>query len=105
MAGDRNQPARQRSDDAFDALYGAIVHCEIAPGAMVSEAELAARFKLKRPATRVALVRLSVMGPLSPVRRRGYEIKPIRLRDFVFKSKAARIGLLGNRFGQTHVGW
>lgn len=73
-------PERQ-SDEAFEALHHAILRCELLPGATVSEAELAERFGLRRAATRAALDRLSVMGLLRPVRRRGYVVKPITLRD------------------------
>ncbi|KAB2876176.1 MAG: GntR family transcriptional regulator [Burkholderiaceae bacterium] len=74
------RPGRQ-SDDAFDILRQAILRCELTPGALVSEAELAARFHLRRAATRVALERLSMFRLLRPVPRRGYVVKPITLRD------------------------
>jgi DNA-binding GntR family transcriptional regulator len=75
-------PSRERdSDHAHQRLHRAIVRCELAPGDLVSEADLAARFGLKRAATRSALDRLSVTGLLRPLRRRGYLVKPITLRD------------------------
>jgi len=70
-----------QSDQAFETLYRKVVRCEIAPGITVSEAELAKRFDLNRAAARSAVDRLSVMGFLRPVRRRGYVVKPITLRD------------------------
>src|SRR5205085_7864578 len=75
------RPAGRQSDDAYDAIRRAILRCELMPGTTVSEAELAASFGFKRAATRAALDRLSVMGLLRPVRRRGYIVKPITLRD------------------------
>lgn len=75
------RPAKRQSDQAFEALYRALVQCEFMPGTTVSEAELAGRFDLKRAAARSAVDRLSVMGLLRPVRRRGYVVKPITLRD------------------------
>jgi DNA-binding GntR family transcriptional regulator len=72
---------KRQSDEAFEAIYYAIVRCELMPGATVSEAELAAKFQLKRAAAKAAVDRLSVMGLLRPVRRRGYVVKPITLRD------------------------
>ena len=75
------RPAKRQSDQAFEALYRALVRCELMPGTTVSEAELAGRFYLKRAAARSAVDRLSVMGLLRPVRRRGYVVKPITLRD------------------------
>ncbi|MBW7925273.1 MAG: GntR family transcriptional regulator [Burkholderiaceae bacterium] len=77
---ERARPRRQ-SDDAFEALRQAILRCEIVPGALVSESDLATRFSLRRAATRVALERLSMIGLLRPLPRRGYVVKPITLRD------------------------
>jgi DNA-binding GntR family transcriptional regulator len=75
-----SRPGRQ-SDDAFDVIRQAILRCEVMPGGLVSEAELASHFELRRAATRVALERLSMMGLLRPLPRRGYVVKPITLRD------------------------
>lgn len=73
--------AKRQSDQAFETLYRAVLRCELTPGTTVSEAELAERFHLKRAAARAAVDRLSVMGMLRPVRRRGYVVKPVTLRD------------------------
>ena len=75
------RPVRRQSDEAYDAIRRAILRCELMPGATVSEAELADRFGFKRAAARAAVDRLSVTGLLRPVRRRGYVVKPITLRD------------------------
>jgi len=79
-AGKAPQSSRQ-SDHAFEVLYRAIVRCEFLPGAMVPEAQLAERFGLTRASTRAAVDRLAVLGMLRPVRRQGYIVKPITLRD------------------------
>lgn len=79
-AGKMPQSNRQ-SDHAFEVLYRAIVRCEFLPGAMVPEAQLAERFGLTRASTRAAVDRLAVLGMLRPVRRQGYIVKPITLRD------------------------
>lgn len=71
----------RQSDQAFEQIRRAIVRCELMPGETIAEADLASRFSLKRAATRAAVDRLSVMGLLQPVRRRGYRVKPITLRD------------------------
>jgi DNA-binding GntR family transcriptional regulator len=73
--------AKRQSDQAFELLYRALVRCELLPGTTVSEADLAKRFELNRAAARSAVDRLSVMGLLRPIRRRGYVVKPITLRD------------------------
>ena len=72
---------RRQSDGAYEAISRAIVRCDLAPGVIVSEAELAARFNLRTAAARAAVDRLSVVGLLRPIHRRGYVVKPITLRD------------------------
>jgi DNA-binding GntR family transcriptional regulator len=82
--GELSGPAstqRRQSDEAYAAISRAIVRCDLAPGVIVSEAELATRFNLKTAATRAAVDRLSVVGLLRPIHRRGYVVKPITLRD------------------------
>ena len=72
---------RRKSDEAYEVISRAIVRCDLVPGVIVSEAELAARLNLKTAATRAAVDRLSVVGLLRPIHRRGYVVKPITLRD------------------------
>jgi DNA-binding GntR family transcriptional regulator len=72
--------ARQ-SDAAVEVIRRAIIRCELLPGAIISEAELEQRFGLKRAATRAALERLAMQELLRPRLRRGYEVRPITLRD------------------------
>jgi DNA-binding GntR family transcriptional regulator len=74
-------PGLRQSDAAFEAIRRAVVRCELTPGAIVSEAEIETRFSLKRAATRSALERLSAQGLVRPLHRRGYEVRPITLRD------------------------
>ena len=71
----------RQSDYAWEAIRRAIACCELMPGTTVSESELEKRFGLKRAATRTALERLAVHGLVRPLHRRGYQIKPITLRD------------------------
>ena len=71
----------QQGAVAFEMLRADIVSCRIAPGANVSEAELAARYGLGKAAIRRALIRLSERGWVRALSRRGYAVKPIALRD------------------------
>ena len=71
----------QQGAIAFEMLRADIVSCRIAPGSSVSEAELAARYRLGKAAIRRALVRLSERGWVQALPRRGYLVKPITLRD------------------------
>lgn len=71
----------RQSDFAFEAIYQAIVRCEIMPGAVISEIELSNKFGVGRAAARAAVDRLTLVGLLHPIRRQGYRVKPITLRD------------------------
>lgn len=71
----------RQSDKAFDAIRKAIIRCEIMPGSIVTEAELATQFDVGRAAARAAVDRLSLLGLLQPIRRQGYRAKPVTLRD------------------------
>lgn len=75
------QPGLRQSDIAFDAIHKAIVRCELMPGSIVTEVDLASQFNVGRAAARAAVDRLSLIGLLQPVRRQGYRVKPITLRD------------------------
>jgi DNA-binding GntR family transcriptional regulator len=77
----RGRGADRQSDEALDAVRRAILRCELRPGELVSETDLMSRFGLRRAATRSALDRLSVIGLLRSLPRRGYVVKPITLRD------------------------
>ena len=73
--------ADRQSDEALDAVQRAVLRCELRPGELVSEADVMSRFGLRRAATRSALDRLSVVGLLRSLPRRGFVVKPITLRD------------------------
>jgi len=75
------QTGLRQSDIAFDAIHKAIVRCELMPGSTVTEVDLANQFNVGRAAARAAVDRLSLIGLLQPVRRLGYRVKPITLRD------------------------
>ncbi|MGE0745157.1 MAG: GntR family transcriptional regulator [Rhodospirillales bacterium] len=81
--GEAARPARPPllTDQAYDLIRRDIIHCELAPGSEVTEAELALRLGLGKGPVRAALGRLCQEGLVSPLPRRGYEIAPITLRD------------------------
>lgn len=58
-------------------LRDAILWCEVAPGELVSEAALGARFNLARAATRAALAKLAGEGLVQPVARKGWRVRAI----------------------------
>lgn len=81
-AGTRTKRSVERqSDQAFACLYEAIIRCELAPGAIVSEPQLEETFHFSRVALRLAIDRLTQLKLVHPLHRRGYRIAPITLRD------------------------
>lgn len=75
-----DMPVRQ-SDQAYDMVFQAIIMCDLAPGSLVSEASLSEQFDSRKAATRAALERLTAIGLVEPVPRRGYRVKPVTLRE------------------------
>lgn len=70
------QPA-QKTGFAEDRLKIAVQSCELAPGAIATEAQISERFGLGRAAVRVALARLSAMGLVHPIPRAGWKVLPV----------------------------
>jgi DNA-binding GntR family transcriptional regulator len=71
----------RQSDIAFEMLKADIVACRLAPGAGVTEGELAERYRLGKAPIRFALARLADRDWLRALPRRGYRVKPIAMRD------------------------
>jgi DNA-binding GntR family transcriptional regulator len=83
---DRNSPFLRTADPkrrdsladlAFRGLRDAIIGCDPAPGAIVTEAGLAERFAYGLAATRAALARLSARGWIAAEPRRGWRVVPL----------------------------
>lgn len=66
---------------AHERLRRAVVRLELAPGAAVSEQQLAERFNLSKAAVRAALARLRAEGLVVAEPRRGHVVAQITLRD------------------------
>ena len=62
---------------AEDRLKTALLLCELEPGTVATEVDIAQRFGLGRAATRVALARLSALGLVHPIPRQGWKVLPI----------------------------
>lgn len=79
----KRQPKRESrlSDVAFDRIKQQIIQCVLKPGSEVTESQLSKRFRLGKAPIRAALMRLSQQGLIRSVRRRGYVIAPITMRD------------------------
>ncbi|MEM7443788.1 MAG: GntR family transcriptional regulator [Pseudomonadota bacterium] len=101
---DRNSPfdttvrfeSEKLADFAYARLRDAFVRCDIAPGAVVSEAAMARRLGLGKAPIRAALARLAADGWVHPAPRRGYLVAPITLGSIqdVFEMRRALEPLL-----------
>ena len=65
------------TDDVFDFLYNQIVSTRLEPGHKISEAEIAAKFKISRQPVRDAFFRLSQLGFLRIQPQRASEVSLI----------------------------
>lgn len=62
---------------AIRRLRHAVLSCEIAPGSVVGEADLAERFRLGRASVRVALMQLAQAGFVAAQARQGWRVAPV----------------------------
>lgn len=67
----------QKAGFAEDRLKTAVLLCELGPGDVATEGEIALRFGIGRAAARVALARLSALGLVHPIPRLGWKILPM----------------------------
>jgi DNA-binding GntR family transcriptional regulator len=65
----------------YERLRTEILTCALEPGADISEAELAARFKISKTPVREALATLRSEGFVRTFPRRGYQIVPVTFAD------------------------
>lgn len=65
------------SADAYQKLRRAIIRCELAPGAQITESQVVAQFGFGRASVRAALNRLSHDGLIAVIARRGCVVAPI----------------------------
>jgi DNA-binding GntR family transcriptional regulator len=66
---------------AFETLRRAIIRCELEPGSQVTGPQLAERYGLGPSAVREALNRLEQGKLVQAVRRSGYIVAPVTLKD------------------------
>lgn len=77
------KPSKSRSltEKVYDQLRHDILRCTLKPGAELSEAELAARFKVSKTPVREALAALRLDGLIKTFPRRGYQVAPVTFGD------------------------
>src|SRR5437879_140022 len=73
--------ARPMSDKAYEALHGAIVRCELAPGTWMKAADVSELLGVGRTPTIQALLRLEAAGFTRPAKRKGWQVTPVTLQS------------------------
>ena len=76
-------PAASRSATVLDALRGAILNGDLAPGERLHEVRLAERLGASRTPIRAALQRLASEGLLDHAPQRGYRVRRFPLAEIV----------------------
>lgn len=74
------KPAKSLTEQAYLALRGKIINCEMRPGLEFSEQELTEQLQMSKTPVREALMRLCLEGLVESFPRRGYRIKPVTLK-------------------------
>jgi DNA-binding GntR family transcriptional regulator len=69
------------ADEAYARIRRRIVGCDLAPGEQVTEGQLVETHGIGKTPVREALQRLAQEGLVQPIRRHGYRVAPITLRD------------------------
>lgn len=77
----REAEAHSQGDTAYTELKRRIIHCELAPGERVTEAQLASETGIGKTPIREALTRLIQEGLVESIPGHGYEVIPITLGD------------------------
>jgi DNA-binding GntR family transcriptional regulator len=69
------------ADDAYVLIRRRIIDCRLAPGQQVTEGQMVEEHGIGKTPVREALLRLAQEGLVHPIRRCGYRVAPITLRD------------------------
>ncbi|TGR65723.1 GntR family transcriptional regulator [bacterium M00.F.Ca.ET.194.01.1.1] len=77
----QDKRAKSLTEQAYVTLRERIITGELAPGAEVSEPELAEQLQMSKTPVREALGRLCVEGLMEAFPRRGYRVTPVTLKD------------------------
>lgn len=86
------------TDQAYATLRQRIMTGEMAPGAEVSEMELAEQLSVSKTPVREALARLGIEGFVEAFPRRGYRVTPVTVKDMndLFAVRAMLEGTAGS---------
>lgn len=77
----RKAEMHSQGDAAYAELKRRIIHCELAPGERITEAQLASETGIGKTPIREALTRLIQEGLVGSIPGHGYEVTPITLGD------------------------
>lgn len=78
---DTTDAPKLRHDEAYLCIRRDIISCQLWPGQRFTEAELIERYQIGKATCRNALLRLMQDGFVVSQPRRGYYVKPIRVKD------------------------
>lgn len=73
--------AKSLTEQAYAILRERLIQGDLAPGADVSEPELAEQLEMSKTPVREALARLCVEGFMEAIPRRGYRVTPVTVSD------------------------
>jgi DNA-binding GntR family transcriptional regulator len=76
-----SNPASSLADQAYHRLHREILTCTLMPGQVVSERELAHRYKISKTPIREALMQTCHDGLIQRLPGRGYMVAPITIKD------------------------
>lgn len=74
------QPKESLADQAYEAIYGRILRCELVPGDRISERKIATQLNLGLAPVRAALARLAARGIVDSTPRVGYTVHAFTLK-------------------------
>lgn len=69
------------AEEAYGRIRRLVIECELAPGQQITEGLLVEALGIGKTPVREALQRLAQEGLVQPIRRHGYRVAPITLRD------------------------
>ena len=68
-------------NSVYERLRSEILSCELKPGSLIQERDLAERYAVSKSPIRDALLRLEVQNLIEVMPRKGYRVRPISVAD------------------------
>lgn len=74
-------PAPLIRNSVYERIRGEILSCELKPGSLLQERDLAERYAVSKSPIRDALLRLEAQSLIEVMPRKGYRVRPISVAD------------------------